>query len=293
MRVHQTRRSVQAASFCWLRAWDHDASPSRSGTRRAFGRVSFSAGHRRRVLSAKHPRLLLAMYDYRYSCTQLPTQLRTCTTTFLTAVAGTAACSQIAPNVPASKAPRIRRTTRSLKPTRSPLPTSATRSKCHNAGFKMRKPTLSAHAAGRHSATVDHAARLPAQRGPWRSHGCHAQLSSPLHAARRHGLGRLIVGAVQLLLTAKEAEARDQKYIFRCAIVAAATLSVGPRAADAVRGRKVFLRLRSHSTGTTLYELRQSTYSIRHTRIGDARSPRSSRTVRHSIVVIANDPLDK
>ena len=136
--------------------------------------------------AAKRPGLLLAMYDYRYSCTQLPTQLRTCTTTFLTAVAGTAACSQIAPNVPASKAPRIRRTTRSLKPTRSPLPTSATRSKCHHAGFKMRKPTLSAHAAGRHSTAVDHAAQLPAQRGPWKAHGSHAQ--HPVHCTQRGGM---------------------------------------------------------------------------------------------------------
>ena len=157
--------------------------------------------------------------------------------------------------MPTSKAPRIRRTTRSLMPPRSPSPTSATCGECHHADFKMRKPTLSAHAAGRHSTAVDHTARLPAQRGPWRAHGSHAQLSSPLHAARWHGLGRLIVGAVQLLLTAKEAEARDQKYIFRCAIVAAATLSVGPRAADAVRGRKVVLRFTVTVKRATLYHV--------------------------------------
>ena len=118
--------------------------------------------------------------------------------------------------MPTSKAPRIRRTTRSLKPPRSPSPTSATCGECHHADFKMRKPTLSAHAAGRHSTAVDHAARLPAQRGPRRAHGSHAQLSSPLHAARRNGLGPLIVGAVQLLPCFTRFEILDRTLTVEC-----------------------------------------------------------------------------
>ena len=129
----------------------------------------------------------------------LQTSVRSPTNTFLTAVAGTAARPRIVPDMPTFKAPRLRRTTQSLKPLRSLSPTSAIRGKCHHANFKMRKPTLSAHAAGRHSTAVDHAAQLPAQRGPWKAHGSHAQHSSQLHAARQHGLGPLVVSSVRPL----------------------------------------------------------------------------------------------
>ena len=111
------------------------------------------------------------------------TSVRSPTNTFLTAVAGTAARPRIVPDMPTFKAPRLRRTTQSLKPLRSLSPTSAIRGKCHHANFKMRKPTLSAHAAGRHSTAVDHAAQLPAQRGPWKAHGSHAQ--HPVHCTQR------------------------------------------------------------------------------------------------------------
>ena len=166
--------------------------------------------------------------------------------------------------MPTSKAPRIRRTTRSLKPPRSPSPTSATCGECHHADFKMRKPTLSAHAAGRHSTAVDHTARLPAQRGPWRAHGSHAQLSSPLHAARRHGLGPLVVGAFRPLPCLTRCEFADGSFNSVGPIVAAATLSVGPTAADAVRGRQVFLRLHGHSGDFSPVSL-VSQYPLRET----------------------------
>ena len=116
----------------------------------------------------------------------LQTSVRSPTNTFLTAVAGTAARPRIVPDMPTFKAPRLRRTTQSLKPLRSLSPTSAIRGKCHHANFKMRKPTLSAHAAGRHSTAVDHAAQLPAQRGPWKAHGSHAQ--HPVHCTQRGGM---------------------------------------------------------------------------------------------------------
>ena len=139
--------------------------------------------------------------------------------------------------MPTSKAPRIRRTIRSLKPPRSPSPTSATCGERHHADFKMRKPTLSAHAAGRHSTAVDHAARLPAQRGPWRAHGSHAQLSSPLHAARRHGLGPLIVGAVQLLPCFTRFEFSDRSFGAACA-THGTQWPVQPAAQPQRRGRR-------------------------------------------------------
>jgi len=134
-----------------------------------------------------------------------------------------------------------------LKSPRSLSPTSATRSECHHADSKMQQPTLSARAAGRHSTTVDHAARLPAQRGPWRSHGSHKQLCSPLHAARQHGLGPLVVGAFRPLPCLTRCEFADGSFNSVGPIVAAATLSVGPTAPDAVRGRQVVLRLHGHS----------------------------------------------
>ena len=115
----------------------------------------------------------------------------------------------------------------------------------------MQQPTLSARAAGRHSTTVDHAARLPAQRSPWRSHGSHKQLCSPLHAARQHGLGPLVVGAFRPLPCLTRCEFADGSFNSVGPIVAAATLSVGPTAPDAVRGRQVVLRLHGHTYGTS------------------------------------------
>ena len=124
-----------------------------------------------------------------------------------------------------------------MKSPRSLSPTSATRSECHHADSKMQQPTLSARAAGRHSTTVDHAARLPAQRGPWRAHGSHAQLSSPLHAARRHGLGPLIVGAVQLLPCFTRFEFSDRSFGAACA-THGTQWPVQPAAQPQRRGRR-------------------------------------------------------
>ena len=98
--------------------------------------------------------------------------------------------------------------------------------------------------------TVDHAARLPAQRGPWRAHGSLAQHSSQLHAARQHGLGPLVVGAFRPLPCFTRCEFADGSFNSVGPIVAAATLSVGPTAPDAVRGRQVVLRLHGHTYGT-------------------------------------------
>ena len=145
---------------------------------------------------------------------------------------------------------RLRRTSRSLKPPRSLSSNSTTCGECHHDDFKLRKPTLSAHAAGRHSTTIHHTARLTAQRGPWRAHGSHAQLSSPLHAARRHGLGPLIVGSVQLLPCFTRFEFSDRSFGAACA-THGTQWPVQPAAQPQRRGRRKWSFVFTVTAGTS------------------------------------------